>query len=168
MSSVTLTVTLEGEVGKHEVQGSEAAIQVVVNLRVILSDGLSDLLALESTRSSENRDFGHDLQDIESAPFVNIVHLEDLETGVALHKLSDLLLYHANVLTEVVRRQTELDKLLLFHEEFVGAVIDDVFTKDWRSEVLLKVSNTHNSKPKEYGAPCRHPLQRKLCAFRPK
>lgn len=70
------------------------------------------------------------MQDVERAPFVNVVHLVGAERRVLVHELEDLVFDHANVGTEIIVAETVFDEFLLFHEEFIRAIVDHIFAKD--------------------------------------
>lgn len=135
---VTLAVTGKRQIGEHPMERGESTIEVGENLSKILGDSSSDLSALKSTRSRQDSDFRDSVQDVEGTPFVDIVHLEDTERRVLGHELNDFIFNHANVGTEVLETETEFDEFLLFHEEFVRAVVNHIFTKDGGRQVLVK------------------------------
>lgn len=91
---------------------------------------------MKSPGSSKDRDFGHNLEDVECTPFINVVQRKDSETGIVPHELVDLLLDHADVFAEIVGGETKLDKLLLFHEDLVRTVVHDILAKDWSGQML--------------------------------
>jgi hypothetical protein len=96
----------EGRPGQHEVDGREAHVEVVVELRELGVERVADLLALERVRGRVDGELGHDLGHVEGA-------LLPLERLVALDKVLDLLRDDCNVRAERFLCEAELDELLL-------------------------------------------------------
>ena len=141
---VTLAVAGKRERREEPVDGGESAIKVSEDLSIIGRDVFSDFVALECPRGGQDSDFRHDVQDIEVAPLVNVVHLENLEVFLLLQEVGDLVFDHGNVGSEVFRPETELDEFLLFHEELVRAVVNDVLAEHGSSQVL-EIGSTQRS-----------------------
>jgi hypothetical protein len=119
------------------VEWREAAVEVRIQLRKLLVEALTDLAALERARRGKDRHLLQDLERVERAPLLNIVHLERAERRVVREEARDLVLDHADVRAEVVRREPELDEPLLLHEALVRNVVHHVFPKHGRRQVLV-------------------------------
>ena len=55
--------------------------------------------------------------------------LVDAEGGIGFEEGSDLVLHHASVGAEVLHRESGFDEFLLFHEDGIGNVEDDVLAE---------------------------------------
>ena len=127
---VTLAVTWEREVGEEPVKRGESTIEIGESLSVVLGDGLTNFPSLKSTRSSQDSNFRDGVEDVKAAPFVDVVHLENTERRILVHKVDSLFLNHAHVGTEVLETETKFDEFLLFHKHFVRAVVNHIFAED--------------------------------------
>ena len=70
-------------------------------------------------------------------PLAKNILLIDSKSRICSQKRIDFVLDHANVSTEVFRRQANLDESLLFHEDIVRNVIYDVLTEDRSRQMLV-------------------------------
>ena len=118
----------------------EATIEIVVEISKGSVHALADFATLQRGGSGEDGDLGRGLVGISrsgllglfddemSMPLRSLVisktHLVASEDGL-VDIAENLTADHTNVLPEVLRRQAELDKLLLLHEHRVGDIVDD-------------------------------------------
>jgi hypothetical protein len=96
----------------------------------------ANLLSLERTGGGENSYLLGDLQNVKLAPVVDVIHLECAEARVFPEKLGHLVLYHPDVCTHVIHGEANFDKLFLFHKLLIRAVVNNVFPKDGRGQML--------------------------------
>lgn len=136
VSSIPLPVTVERQPREQPMKGSETAVQIHVNLSEALINQAPDFLSLKSPSSGEDSDFGHCVKNVERTPFVDIVHLVRAEIDIVVHEFVDFVFDHVDIGTEVVVPETKLYEFLLFHEHFVGTVVDDIFSKDRSGKML--------------------------------
>lgn len=66
LSLISSPVTGKGQVGEHEVERSETAVEVLVVLGELTVKRFANFLSLESTRRSKNDELGHGLEEVES------------------------------------------------------------------------------------------------------
>lgn len=133
---ISSAVAWQWQIREHEVQRSESVIQVIIELRKRLVQGVTNFLALQRPRGRKDGDFLHDFNDVEIPPFVNVVSLINLEVLVVTNKILNFFLDHTNISAKVVRRKTNFDKFLLFHENLVRDVIDNVFAENRSCKML--------------------------------
>jgi hypothetical protein len=143
---VTLAVPGERSPVKHEVDGGETHIKIVVESGQRLVKLVANDAALKGMRSSEDSDLGHLLRDVDNtglalkirALLKVIANLggDDRDVGSEglggkgdLHELKALL--SACLLRKDL---TFVSDLLLFHEFGIRAVVDDILAKDRSSE----------------------------------
>ncbi len=88
---------------------------------------LSDLTALEGTRSCVNGDFGHGSWDARLSGLT-------LEDWAALEEVGDFVDDEWDIGFEGLGRELDLHEFLLLHELAVWAVVDDVGAEDWGGE----------------------------------
>jgi hypothetical protein len=101
---VTRTVVGKRGPRKHEVDGRETHIEIVVQLGEPRIEGIADLLTLEGAGRGVDGKLSHDLGHIEGA----LLALEDL---VALDEVLGLFGNNGNVGAEGLLCKTELDEL---------------------------------------------------------
>lgn len=143
-----VTLAVPGERGpvKHEVDGGEAHVEVVVESGEGLVKLAADNAALEGVGGGENGDLGHLLGDINDArlaleaggPLEVVAHFtrddgnvgsEGLGGKSDLHELSQAVLAFSHG-----SGYQRISHLLLLHELGVGAVIDNILAKDGSGE----------------------------------
>jgi len=136
LCAVAATVALQREVGHHPVNGSEAAIQVIIESGVTLVQVAANFFALKRSGGSEDGNLLQHLDNVKLTPLVDIATLVCAEGGVLVQELLDLVFDHSDICAEVVRRKADLDKALLLHELFVRDVVDNILAKDRGGEGL--------------------------------
>ena len=112
-------------------------VQIRVKFRKALVHVVTNFSSLQRPGRSQNRDLRERFKGRERAPFVNIVRLEDPEGRVRAHEIKHLGLDHLDVGPEVVQRKRDLDEFLLFHEQFVRTIVDNVFPENGGSQGLV-------------------------------
>lgn len=112
-------------------------VQIRVKFCKALVHVVTNFSSLQRPGRSQNRDLRERFKGRERAPFVNIVRLEDPEGRVRAHEIEHLRLNHFDVGPEVVQRERNLDKFLLFHEEFIRAVVNNIFPENGGSQWLV-------------------------------
>lgn len=122
LRSVTAAVVRKRGPGKHEVNGGESHIQVVVHFGESGVEAVANLLSLERARRSVDGDFRDNLRDIECA-------LVGLECGRALDEVVDLVGDQGNIGAERLGGETE------FHELFETKLISQ------EVRILLQISS---------------------------
>jgi hypothetical protein len=140
---------------KHEVDGGEAHIKVVVESGQRLVELAADSAALEGVGGSKDSDLGHLLGDVDNAGLA-------LEVRASLEIIADLGGDDGNIGSEGFGCQSNLHELgenisvysssgltfvvshlLLFHELGVGAIIDDILAEDRSGENGVDFLGTH-------------------------
>lgn len=143
---VALAVRGERSPVKLEVDGGEAHIEVMVEIGQGLVKLVANGAALEGVGGSKDSDLGHPLGDVDNAGLA-------LELGASLEVIADLGGDDGNVRAEGFGGESNLHELgvsllassssdlvfaishlLLFHELGVGAVVDDILSKDRSGE----------------------------------
>lgn len=123
LSSVALAVLGERCPGKHEVDGGEAHVEIVVQVGEGAVELGADFLTLKRTTGGVDCQLGHGLGDVELTSIT-------LEPVGVLEKVLCLGGNDGYVGAEGVGSQAKLDKLLLLHKLGVGAIVDDIGAKD--------------------------------------
>ena len=124
----------EGQVGEHEVDRGEPAIEGFVSSRKRLVQLVPDLFTLQSGRCREDGQFGHAVERVGVFPFAD----DGLEFVV--HEIGSLLFDEGDVGPKVFGRESEFDHSLLLHQHLVGTVVDDALAKDRGGQVLYRAS----------------------------
>ena len=133
---ISATIAIQWQIREQKVQRRKTTVQILVAIRESLVQLRTNLIALKRPRRRQNRDLRHGLEDVERAPFVNVVHLVNPECIVILHEVFHLLNDHADVSAEVLEGKSDLDELFLLHKNVVGDIVNHVLAKDWRCEML--------------------------------
>lgn len=139
MSLVSSPITLQRQIGEHPVKWGESVIQVVVKLSKTFIKIIAYFFALQSTGCGENGDLLHDFHDIKRTPFVDVISLISLETGIVFDEMINFVLDHADVETQIFSRKTNFNEFFLLHEYLVRNIVDYLLAENRCSEMLEKV-----------------------------
>jgi hypothetical protein len=104
LRSITLAVVRKRCPGQHEVDGSEALVEIVVHFREGGVESIPNLLTLERARSSVDGDFSNVLGDVEGT-------LGFMECGSGLDELIHLVGNQGNVRSKRFGGEAEFDEL---------------------------------------------------------
>lgn len=128
LGNITSAITRKRKVGEHEVDWRKPFIEMLVKLCVDTALHItSDFVALKSLCGGEDNQLGHRLESEEGSAFpLSVV----LELGVGLEEDVDFLFDERDVFAEVFGRESRFDEFLLFHEDGIGAIVDDVLAED--------------------------------------
>jgi hypothetical protein len=97
---VSAPITRQRQLGKHEIDRCKSAIEVFISLRKCLVQTGSNLFALQRSRSSQDGEFRHGVQSIETLPLV-------VDSELFGHEAEGFVRDHANVGSQVFGRETE-------------------------------------------------------------
>lgn len=136
MGNVASTVAWQGQIGEEEVDGSEAAVKIVIKVGDAGAHACTDLLALQRPRSREDGDFRKRVEGVERSPYVSLSRLPGLEAITAVEVVLNLFVDHPDIGAEVLIRQADLDETLLLHEDMVGHIVCNTLAEDRGSEIL--------------------------------
>lgn len=133
---VARTVVLQRQVREKEVDRRESSVKVLEDVGKSLVELAADVLSLQRTRSRENGDLSHGLEDVCGTPLGNVVRVVFLERRVGVQEVVNLLLDETSIGAECVGVETPFDKLFLFHEDLVRDGVYNVVTENGRCQVL--------------------------------
>lgn len=129
-SLITTRVQRDGQVGVVERDGSQSAIQIIVELGELTSETRANLLSLQSTSRRQ------DSQSIKLIKQIMLTRLTPVLIAVLLNLLLDLI----NIQSKTLHSQTSRDELTLMTESSVISIVDDTSTEHRNSEVVSLAS----------------------------